>query len=163
MAEIRTTPVEGQKPGTSGLRKKTRVFMQKAYDSEVGSLRLASHHLSRVIVQLVNNAIESVLTKAEEVGEHFEPYVWIGTKNEDHAVAITVRDNGTGIRPEHEDKIFNPFFTTRPQGSGNIGLGLYLSYDIVVHQHHGQLILDNSPGQGCTFKVLLPKDPAGLG
>ncbi|MEO6253732.1 MAG: HAMP domain-containing sensor histidine kinase, partial [Ferruginibacter sp.] len=84
-----------------------------------------------------------------------EPTVWVSTKKEGNKVLISVRDNGPGIPQKVLDKIFQPFFTTKPTGQGT-GLGLSLSYDIVTKGHGGELKLETEEGKGTTFSIILP-------
>ena len=86
----------------------------------------------------------------------YEPTLAAATKNLGDRVEIRIRDNGTGIPPEVRDKMFNPFFTTKPPGEGT-GLGLSLSHDIVVKQHAGSIEVDTQPGEFTEFKVILPR------
>ena len=88
-------------------------------------------------------------------GEH-EPALAASTKNLGDRVAITIRDNGTGIPPEVRDKMFNPFFTTKPAGEGT-GLGLSITHDIVVKQHSGAIEVDTQPGEFTEIMIILPR------
>ena len=88
--------------------------------------------------------------------DDYEPTLAAATKNLGDSVEIRIRDSGTGIPPEVKEKIFNPFFTTKPPGEGT-GLGLSLSHDIVVKQHAGSIEVDTRPGEFTEFKVILPR------
>ena len=94
--------------------------------------------------------------KAKIGFDEYEPTLSVATKNLGNSVEITIRDNGSGIPPEVREKMFNPFFTTKPPGEGT-GLGLSLSYDIIVKQHAGSIEVDTEPGEFTEFKVLLPR------
>ena len=94
--------------------------------------------------------------KAQVDDDGYEPTLAAATKNLGDSVEIRIRDSGTGIPPEVKEKIFNPFFTTKPAGEGT-GLGLSLSYDIVVKQHGGSIEVDTQPGEFTEFKVILPR------
>ena len=83
------------------------------------------------------------------------------TKNLGESVEIRIRDNGTGIPPEVKDKIFNPFYTTKPAGEGT-GLGLSISHDIIVKQHGGSIEVDTQPGEFTEFKIILPRIAATI-
>jgi signal transduction histidine kinase len=90
------------------------------------------------------------------VRDGYEPALVAATRNLGDRVEISIRDNGVGIPPDVKDKMFNPFFTTKPPGEGT-GLGLSLSYDIVVKQHAGSIEVDTRPGEFTEFKVILPR------
>ena len=94
--------------------------------------------------------------KPRSDGDGYEPTLAAATKNLGDSVEIRIRDNGTGIPPEVKEKMFNPFFTTKPAGEGT-GLGLSLSHDIVVKQHAGSIEVDTRPGEFTEFKVILPR------
>jgi signal transduction histidine kinase len=91
--------------------------------------------------------------------DEYQPTLSVATKNLGKGVEITIRDNGSGIPPEVREKMFNPFFTTKPPGEGT-GLGLSLSYDIVVKQHAGSIEVDTQPGEFTEFRVILPRTAA---
>src|SRR5262249_49332747 len=94
--------------------------------------------------------------------ETYEPTMTAATRSLGDSVEIRIRDNGTGIPPEVKDKIFNPFFTTKPAGEGT-GLGLSLSHDIVVKQHGGSIEVDTKPGEYTEFRIVFPRSAASLG
>jgi signal transduction histidine kinase len=83
----------------------------------------------------------------------------VATRDLDDAVEIRVRDNGVGISSEHRDKLFQPFFTTKPTGEGT-GLGLSISYDIVTQEHGGAIAVDSEPGEFTEFTITLPRRPS---
>jgi signal transduction histidine kinase len=95
--------------------------------------------------------------RSMQAGEDFSPLISLTTRTNGDKIEIEVRDNGAGILPEVRDKIFMPFFTTKPAGEGT-GLGLSLSFDIVVKQHGGELTVDSEPGEFTAFKVTLPRN-----
>jgi len=99
--------------------------------------------------------------KAEADGGDYEPTVSATTKNLGDSVEITIRDNGTGIPPEVREKMFNPFFTTKPAGEGT-GLGLSISHDIIVKQHGGSIEVDTQLGEFTEFRIVLPRAGASL-
>ncbi len=94
-------------------------------------------------------------------GAGYEPTLSASTRNLGDRVEIRIRDNGTGIPPEVKEKMFNPFFTTKPAGEGT-GLGLSLSHDIVVKQHAGTIDVDSQPGEFTEFRIVLPRAAASL-
>ncbi|MDJ0835996.1 MAG: ATP-binding protein [Acidobacteriota bacterium] len=144
--------------GWPGMKNGARVQLEKQYDSAVGKVSISVQDLSRVIINLVNNALQAVVEKAHEDEADYLPKISVTTRDNEETVTIVIADNGPGIDREHLDKIFTPFFTTRPTGSGNIGLGLYICYDIVVNEHGGELKVDSQPGQGTRFDIILPKE-----
>jgi len=103
----------------------------------------------------LTNAFYAVQEKAKLGLVGYEPSVSISTRRLDGSVEVVITDNGNGVPQAIRDKIFQPFFTTKPTGQGT-GLGLSLSYDIVVKGHGGQLLLESIEGKGTTFKVILP-------
>jgi signal transduction histidine kinase len=110
--------------------------------------------IGRVILNLINNAFYAVDEKKRQVGDGFEPTVSVSTKKDGNKVLISVRDNGNGMPQKILDKIFQPFFTTKPTGQGT-GLGLSLSYDI-VKAHGGEFKVETKEGEGSEFTILLP-------
>jgi signal transduction histidine kinase len=97
--------------------------------------------------------------KAEAKLDGYEPMLAAATRNLGDSVEIRIRDNGGGIGPEVREKMFNPFFTTKPPGEGT-GLGLSLSYDIIVKQHAGSIEVDTEPGEFTEFRIILPRAAA---
>jgi signal transduction histidine kinase len=109
--------------------------------------------IGRVILNLINNAFYASSAKASATTDKFDPTVWVSTKRAGDSVLISVKDNGTGIPQNILDKIFQPFFTTKPTGQGT-GLGLSLSYDI-VKAHGGELKVKTKEGEGTGFIIEL--------
>ena len=120
-------------------------------------LNVAAQDISRVLVNLFNNAFYAVRQKqlGGTAGPTYQPTVWVATRSLPNGVEIRVHDNGTGIPDELEGKIFQPFFTTKPTGSGT-GLGLSLSYDIITKGHGGTLAVESEEHKGTTFTIMLP-------
>lgn len=108
-----------------------------------------------MVLNLLDNAFDAVCEQAGRDHEHYVPTVTITTQRLGDSVEIRVADNGTGIPEEVKEKIFEPFFTTKPTGVGT-GLGLSLSYDIVVQGHGGTLVAESIEHEGATFVVTLP-------
>lgn len=124
-------------------------------DPEVGDVSIIPEDMSRVFINLVSNAFLATAEKAlVHSGSVYSPTIRVGTKRKDGEVMITVWDNGLGMTPEVMEKMFNPFFTTRPNNQAT-GLGLSLSYDI-VQMHGGNITADSQPGQYTTMIVTLP-------
>ncbi len=111
--------------------------------------------LGRVLLNLLTNAFYAVQQRQQAGEAGYAPTVGVATRQVGAAVEITVRDNGTGIPDAVRERIFQPFFTTKPTGEGT-GLGLSLSHDIITKGHGGTLTVASQPGQGTTFTITLP-------
>ncbi len=129
-------------------------------DEATGSASLVPQEIGRVIVNLVNNAIYAASRRRAIDGPSFSPKVRVSTRGAAEEVEIRVRDNGMGVPKAARDKIYNPFFTTKPAGEGT-GLGLSISYDIVAQGHGGSMTLDTAEGSHCELTVVLPRGAAG--
>ena len=115
-----------------------------------------------MLLNLISNGFYAATKrKAEANGGNYEPTLAAVTKNLGDRVEIRIRDNGTGIPPEIKDKMFNPFFTTKPVGEGT-GLGLSISHDIIVKQHGGSIEVDTQPGEFTEFRIVLPRGAATI-
>ena len=118
--------------------------------------------LGRVILNLITNAFYAVTEKKKKSGGDFEPTVTVSTHRSLSSgdgrgeVLIKVKDNGNGIPQKVIDKIFQPFFTTKPTGEGT-GLGLSMSYDIITKSHHGEIKVETKEGEGSEFIIVLPQ------
>jgi signal transduction histidine kinase len=123
-------------------------------DPSLGKINVVPQDIGRVTLNLINNAFYAVHEKKKQVGEGYEPKVMVSTRMVDATVIISVKDNGKGIPQRILDKIFQPFFTTKPTGEGT-GLGLSLSYDI-VKAHGGEIKVESKEGEGTEFTVSLP-------
>lgn len=136
------------------------VTIEEDYAPEMPPVRVLPQEISRVILNIVGNACYAVQEKEEHnalQGEsEFSPKLRVQTKMLDDVLEIHIADNGDGIPAEVREKIFNPFFTTKPTGEGT-GLGLSMSYDIIVQQHGGEISVESTPGQGTEFIITLPK------
>jgi signal transduction histidine kinase len=140
-----------------GLRAKDKSFNAKIeadFDSTVGQLNIVPQDIGRVILNLINNAFYAVNEKQKTENDKFEPCVSVRTRRLNDKIEITVADNGNGIPEKILDKIFQPFFTTKPTGQGT-GLGLSLAYDI-VKAHGGEIKVESKEGAGSEFIVHLP-------
>ncbi len=140
-----------------GLRAKDKSFnatLITDFDESIGKIDLIPQDMGRVILNLITNAFYAVSEKKKIVGDGFEPTVTVSTKKLAGKILISVADNGNGIPQKVLDKIFQPFFTTKPTGQGT-GLGLSLSYDI-VKAHTGELKVETKEGGGSTFTIILP-------
>ncbi|MCK5209886.1 MAG: GHKL domain-containing protein, partial [Cyclobacteriaceae bacterium] len=117
-----------------------------------------SQDIGRVLLNLINNAFYAVDKKSKSGIEEYKPEVIVSTKKLDEGIEIEVKDNGDGIQKEVLDKIFQPFFTTKPTGQGT-GLGLSLAYDIITKGHDGHLEVETDEGLVTAFIILLPNKP----
>lgn len=139
------------------------IIIESNYDQSVGELNVVPQDISRVFLNLTNNACYAAYKKKKQLqaeagdeGKNFQPIIWVSTKNLDDKVEIHIRDNGVGMSPDIVEKIFNPFFTTKPTGEGT-GLGLSISYDIIVQGHQGEIKVETELGSYAEFIVILPK------
>src|SRR6185437_4023533 len=132
------------------------IALQRDLDPSVGMADVYPQEIARVLLNLISNAFDATTKRKVEIGDGFEPILSATTKNLGDKVEIRIRDNGTGIREEVKEKIFNPFFTTKPSGEGT-GLGLSISHDIIVKQHGGSIDVDTEPGKFAEFKLVLPR------
>jgi signal transduction histidine kinase len=128
--------------------------MKTDFDENIGKVNIVPQDIGRVILNLINNAFYAVNEKKKQDGDGYEPTILVSTKKTNDKVAIKVSDNGNGIPQKVLDKIFQPFFTTKPTGQGT-GLGLSLSYDI-VKAHGGELKVETKEGEGSEFIISLP-------
>ncbi len=140
-----------------GLRAKDKTFNAKFetdFDPSLPKINVVPQEMGRVILNLINNAFYAVSERKKLNEPGYEPIVIVSTRKERDKVEIKVKDNGTGISEKIKEKIFQPFFTTKPTGSGT-GLGLSLSYDIVTKGHGGELKVETKEGEGTTFIIQL--------
>ena len=137
------------------------IILKRSFDPNAGEIDVFPQEITRVLLNLISNGFYAAMKRKAQVdGDSYEPTVAAATKNLGDSVEICIRDNGTGIPPEVMEKMFNPFFTTKPAGEGT-GLGLSLSYDIVVKQHGGSIDVDTRPGEFTEFKITLPRAATG--
>jgi signal transduction histidine kinase len=133
------------------------VTLQRDFDPAAGMIELFPQEITRVVLNLVSNGFYAVAKrKNEDAVSNYDPVLCATTRNLGDTVEIRIRDNGTGIPPDVMDKMFNPFFTTKPAGEGT-GLGLSMSHDIIVKQHGGTIDVDTAPGQYTEFRIVLPR------
>jgi two-component system NtrC family sensor kinase len=141
-----------------GLRAKDKTFnaaMKTSYDESIGKIDVVPQDIGRVILNLITNAFYAVTEKKKQIGNGFEPLVFVRTQKTDNKIFIAVKDNGNGVPQKILDKIFQPFFTTKPTGQGT-GLGLSMSYDIVTKVHGGEIKVVTTAGEGSEFIIILP-------
>jgi GAF domain-containing protein len=137
------------------------VTLTRDFDPEAGMIEAFPQEITRVLLNLITNGFYAVTKrktdqKTDQGDASFEPVVSATTKGRSDHVEIRIRDNGTGIPSEVKEKMFNPFFTTKPAGEGT-GLGLSMSHDIIVKQHGGTIDVDTVPGEFTEFTVVLPR------
>jgi GAF domain-containing protein len=133
------------------------VTLQRDFDEKAGTVELFPQEITRAFLNLISNGFYAATKRKAEIGNSgFEPTLRATTRNLGDAVEIRIRDNGTGIPTEVKEKMFNPFFTTKPAGEGT-GLGLSMSHDIIVKQHGGTIDVETEPGQFTEFTIVLPR------
>lgn len=141
-----------------GLRAKDKSFnadIETSYDPSVGVIPVLPQDLGRVFLNLFTNAFYSVSAKKKSEGMDYKPIVSVNTKRNGSFAEISISDNGIGIKQSHLNKIFQPFFTTKPTGEGT-GLGLSLSYEIITQGHGGTLRVNTQEGVGAEFIISIP-------
>jgi PAS domain S-box-containing protein len=136
------------------------ITLERSFDPTAGEVDLFPQEITRVLLNLISNGFYAATKrKAEFGGDGFEPTLVAGTKSLGDWVEIRIRDNGVGIPPDVKDKIFNPFFTTKPAGEGT-GLGLSISHDIIVKQHSGSIEVYTQFGEFTEIRIVLPRAAA---
>ena len=149
--------------GARAERQGFNITLERSFDPAAGEVDLFPQEITRVLLNLISNGFYAAIKrKGQAANGDFEPILAAATRNLGDRVEIRIRDNGTGIPPEVKDKMFNPFFTTKPAGEGT-GLGLSISHDIIVKQHSGSIAVDTEPGSFTEFKITLPRKAAALG
>ncbi|QTD50377.1 response regulator [Sulfidibacter corallicola] len=128
------------------------------FDPDVTRINATPESLSRAFLNLMNNALYALRQKRRRLGERFTPELRLVTRPSEEGVEVWIEDNGDGIPESVVNRIFTPFFTTKPPGEG-AGLGLALCYDIIVSEHGGDIRIDTEPGSYTRFRVKLPRDP----
>ncbi len=139
-----------------GLKAKDKGFnatIKTDFDSNIEKINIVPQDIGRVLLNLFNNAFYAVNEKKKQQGESYEPIVSVNTKKVNDKILISVRDNGNGIPQNIVNKIFQPFFTTKPTGQGT-GLGLSLGYDI-IKAHGGEIKVEAKEGEGSEFVIHL--------
>ena len=139
-----------------------KITLERSLDPTAGEVDVFPQEITRVLLNLISNGFYAA-TKRKGLtnNDAYEPTVRAATKNLGDRVEIRIRDNGTGMLPEVKDKMFNPFFTTKPAGEGT-GLGLSISHDIIAKQHAGSIEVDTEPGEFTEVKIILPRAAASL-
>jgi signal transduction histidine kinase len=138
------------------------ITLQKSLDPEAGEVDVYAQEITRVLINLISNGFYAATKRKATAGAHYEPKLSAVTKSLGDRVEIRIRDNGTGIPNDVKERMFNPFFTTKPAGEGT-GLGLSLSHDIIVKQHSGTIEVETEPGSFTELRIVLPRGAASLG
>jgi len=149
---------ESLKLSYNGFRNKNKTFASKIethFDETVSQVNVMPQDLSHAVVNLLNNAFYALNEKKKQLNGTFEPTVLVSTKKAGNKIIISVNDNGTGMSEKVTAKVFQPFFTTKPNGEGT-GLGLSLSYDVVTKGHGGEIRVESKEGEGANFTIQLP-------
>ncbi|HVD83530.1 MAG TPA: GAF domain-containing protein [Bradyrhizobium sp.] len=142
--------------GARAEKREFNVTLQRDFDEIAGAVDLFPQEITRAFLNLISNGFYAANKRQREVGSGFEPVLHATTRDLGDSVEIRIRDNGTGIPAEVMEKMFNPFFTTKPAGEGT-GLGLSMSHDIIVKQHGGTIDVDTEPGEYTEFRIVLPR------
>jgi two-component system, NtrC family, sensor kinase len=132
------------------------ITLERSLDPTAGQADVFPQDVTRVLLNLISNGFYAATKRKAKDGDGYEPTLAASTRNLGDRVEIRIRDNGTGIPPEVKEKMFNPFFTTKPAGEGT-GLGLSISHDIIVKQHGGTIEVDTQPGEFTEFRITLPR------
>jgi two-component system NtrC family sensor kinase len=145
--------------GARAEKKEFNIRLERSFDPAAGVVDLFPQEITRVLLNLISNGVYAAMQRKAEMGDGYEPTLAAATGDLGDRVEIRIRDNGGGIPPGVKEKIFNPFFTTKPPGEGT-GLGLSISYDIIVKQHSGSIEVDTRPGEFTEFRLILPRKAA---
>ena len=144
--------------GARAQDQKFNVTLERAFDPALAPIELVPQDMTRALLNLIGNGFYAATKRSRATGS--DPVLKVATRDLGTAVEVRVRDNGTGIAPEHRAKLFQPFFTTKPTGEGT-GLGLSISYDIVKQQHGGSIDVESEAGAYTEFIVRLPRNRPG--
>jgi two-component system, NtrC family, sensor kinase len=137
------------------------ITLQRSFDPTAGEADLFPQEITRALLNFISNGFYAATKRLAETNGGYEPALAAATKNLGDRVEITIRDNGTGVLLDVKEKMFNPFFTTKPAGEGT-GLGLSISHDIIVKQHGGSIEVETQPGEFTEIRVILPRVAALL-
>ena len=158
--DINALVEEGLNLAYHGARAEKQGFnikLEKSFDPTAGEADVFPQDITRVLLNLITNGFYAATKRGGETnGGDYEPTLGVVTRNRGDCVEITIRDNGMGIPADVKEKMFNPFFTTKPAGEGT-GLGLSISHDIVVKQHGGSIEVETQPGEFTEIRIVLPR------
>ena len=133
------------------------IALEREYEKGLAEIEIVPQEVNRVFINLIGNGFYAATKRQQETGEaSFRPMLKVATRDLGEAVEVRIRDNGLGIPAEIKDKLFQPFFTTKPTGEGT-GLGLSISYDIVTQQHGGTIEVESQVGEFTEFTVRFPR------
>jgi signal transduction histidine kinase len=137
-----------------------KINMERSLDPAAGQVDVYPQEITRALLNLISNGFYAATKrKGQANSEGYEPTLMAATKNLGDKVEIRIRDNGSGVPPDVREKMFNPFFTTKPAGEGT-GLGLSITHDIIVKQHSGSIEVDTQPGEYTEVRIVLPRAAA---
>ena len=136
-----------------------KVNIEKIYHPNLGEVTVNCGSLNRVFINLLQNACDALFNKHAILENNFTPTIAIQTDlaTDTDSIQVSIKDNGPGISPTLQQNIFTPFFTTKPKGQGNTGLGLSICHDIIVNEHQGELLVNSEEGKYTEFLILLPR------
>jgi signal transduction histidine kinase len=147
--------------GARAEKQNFNIMVEQSFDPIAGEADVFPQEITRVLLNLISNGVYATRDKTSVDGEIYRPTLTASTRDLGDRVEIKIRDNGTGIPPEVKEKMFNPFFTTKPAGEGT-GLGLSISHDIIVKQHGGSIEVDTQPGEFTEIRIVLPRTAASI-
>lgn len=160
LSDINAILAEYVNLGYHGMRASDSSFnikIESEYDPAIGMVNIVPQDMSRVFLNIINNACFSTDQKKRELKDSYFPVLQVTTKNYEQFVEIRIRDNGKGMPAQVLEKVFNPFFTTKAAGKGT-GLGMSISYDIVVQEHQGEILVESQEGEFAEFIIRIPKN-----
>src|SRR5262249_17048173 len=135
------------------------IKLKQSFDPSAGELDVFPQDIRRPLLNVISNGFHAATRRRAEADGDYEPTLAASTKNLGDRVEIRIRDNGTGMTPDVKERMFNPFFTTKPTGEGT-GLGLSISHDIIVKQHAGEIEVDTQSGEYTEIRIILPRAAA---
>ena len=143
--------------GARAENKEFEIDLERSFDPAAGEVDVFPQEITRVLLNLIANGVYATTRRKSLIkNQAYTPTLTASTKNLGDRVEIRLRDNGTGVPPEVKEKMFNPFFTTKPAGEGT-GLGLSISHDIIAKQHGGSIEVDSEPGEYTEIRIVLPR------
>ena len=147
--------------GARAEKQNFNIMVEQSFDPVAGEADVFPQEITRVLLNLISNGVYATRDKTSPDGGIYRPTLTASTKDLGERVEIKIRDNGIGIPPEIKEKMFNPFFTTKPAGEGT-GLGLSISHDIIVKQHGGSIEVDTEPGEFTEVRIILPRTASSV-